>query len=299
MRFKGLDLNLLPILDALLERRSTTRVAEDLHLSQPAISAALNRLREYFSDPLLAVQGRKMIPTVFAQQLWPQVKLLLGNAELLVGTTAQFDPATSNRKFRIGASDFLALVVFNPLLARLTQIAPGLSFEITPPTDDVGEFLNRGELDLLLAPYEYLKQDNPVMPLFEESYVIAGWSGNPMMSRQPSTQEVLSAGHISVELGRINRSSFAESQLLAMGLERPIEVLVSSFGLVPHLLLNTNRIAIMHRRLASCVAAYLPISYYPLPFEFPTLVEGVQFHRTRAQDTGLNWLIDEIRRVVA
>ncbi len=105
MRFKGLDLNLLLAFDALLERRSVTRAAEHMHLSQAAMSSALGRLREFFGDELLVVSGKRMYPTAFAQTLRPQVREFVRQLDLLVSTLPGFDPATSQRAFRLIASD--------------------------------------------------------------------------------------------------------------------------------------------------------------------------------------------------
>lgn len=294
MRFKGLDLNLIPVLHALLQQRSTVRTAEELHISQPAISAALNRLREYFKDPLFLVQGRQMVPTAFALQLQPHLLAFLADADILVNTSAVFDPAISSRTFRIGVSDYLAIVLFRPLLQRLANEAPGLAFELMALTEDMTSQLDRGDLDLLLSPTEYLSSENPVITLLNERYVVAGWTGNPLM-RGPITSEAFrNAGHVAVKIGRLNRSSFAESQLRALGVDRRVEVIAPGFGLAAPLLIGTDRIAVMHGRLAAYMASQLPIALSPLPFDFPLLVEGLQFHRSRANDAGLQWLVEQI-----
>lgn len=297
MRFKGLDLNLLGIFDALIERLNITRTAEHLHLSQPAVSAALNRLREFFGDPLFVMHGRKMIPTALALQLQPHIRLVLDNADTVVSTTAHFDPCTSTRHFRISASDYLTIVLFRPLLARLADIAPGLTFEIIAPTENVIEILNSGELDVFLSPREYLSSEHPVKTLFEERYVVAGWSQNPLVTEGMSIETFEAAGQVAARIGIINRSSFAESRLRAMDLRRRMDVLVPSFGLVPDLLVGTGRIAVMHERLAIYAAQTLPIKYCSLPFPFPNLIECIQTHRTRDKDAGLNWLVQQITEV--
>jgi DNA-binding transcriptional LysR family regulator len=125
MRFKGLDLNLLICLDALLDLRNVTRAAEHLSLSQPAISAALARLRTFFADPLLVQNGKRMMPTPFALRLQPAIRAILEDVDGLVGSSPHFDPASSTRDFRICLSDYLASVLLAPLLRHLAQVAPG------------------------------------------------------------------------------------------------------------------------------------------------------------------------------
>ncbi len=298
MRFKGLDLNLVPLLDTLIERRSTIRAAEHHNLSQPAISAALQRLRVYFRDPLLVPQGRQMVPTAFALQLLPHLKVLLSDAEIIVNTSSDFDPKTSQRTFRICISDYLTIVILRPLLQRLASEAPGLSYEFLQPADELAQQIDRGDIDLLLSPMEYLISEHPSMVLCEETYVVAGWSGNDLLDCPMSLEQFLAAEHVAVRIGRINRSSVAESQLRAMDIERKTVIQATTFGIVPELLVGTRRIAIMHRRLAIHAARSLPIKFGSLPFEFPPLVEGIQFHRSRINDAGLKWLVGEIQAEV-
>ena len=104
MRFKGLDLNLLAALDLLLEERNVSRAAERLHLTQPAVSAALARLRDYFGDPILAPQGKRMIPTAQALALQPMLKQLLSQVDTMVAQSTRFDPATSSEYCFISAA---------------------------------------------------------------------------------------------------------------------------------------------------------------------------------------------------
>src|SRR4051812_40500511 len=135
MRFKGLDLNLLVALDALVETRSVSAAARRLHLSQPAMSAALSRLRDYFRDELLVVSGKRMYPTAFAEGLAPQLKECLQGLDALVSSPNLFDPATAQRTFIIVASDYLTTAVLVPLVARLAERAPGVRLEIVLPDE--------------------------------------------------------------------------------------------------------------------------------------------------------------------
>ena len=92
MRFKGFDLNLLATLDVLLETRSVSRTAEKLHLSQPAVSAALNRIREYFNDDILVTRSKKMYPTALADTLRPRIRQALRGIDGLLTASSFFDP---------------------------------------------------------------------------------------------------------------------------------------------------------------------------------------------------------------
>ncbi|WEK46309.1 MAG: LysR family transcriptional regulator [Candidatus Andeanibacterium colombiense] len=133
MRFKGLDLNLLAALSVLLEERSVSGAAARLHLSQPAISGALARLRGYFGDPLLVMQGKRMIPTAHAQALQPQLQAVLAQIDKLIAGAAQFDPPTAKRTFRISLSDYLITVLASGLVPRLRSEAPNILLDLAPP----------------------------------------------------------------------------------------------------------------------------------------------------------------------
>lgn len=298
MRFKGLDLNLLVALDALLAEQSVSRAADRLRLSQPAVSAALGRLRSFFDDPLMVQHGKRMLPTPHALRLQPMLTALLADIDQMVLASARFDPATSNRLFRIGMSDFLTTIIGARLTQRLGAIAPGIGIELIPPFDGIAEALDQGSIDLLITPTEHISPDHPADLLFEERFVVAGWRENPMLASGITRERFVTAGHIAVEIGRLRRASFAESYLRRLGIERRIEVLVAGFSVVPELLVGTQRLAIMHERLARSAATHLPISFCDLPFEFPAMREMIQYHRGRTADPGLIWLRAEIASAV-
>ncbi len=296
MRFKGLDLNLLVALDVLLDEQNVSRAAQRLHLSQPAVSAALSRLRDYFGDPVLAPHGKRMIPTAQALALRPMLKDLLAQVDMMISQSLGFDPQTSARWFRIGVSDYLSTVLFSTLIPKLKALAPGIRLDLQPPSDEMVIQLDRGEIDLILTPDGHCAPDHPTELLFEERHVVGGWRESVLMKSPMSEDAFYAAGHIAVGLGRLARASFSETHLAARGRDRNIEVMASSFSLVPEMLVGTDRIAVMHERLARTLAERLPIAWQSLPFDFPVMREMVQYHRTRSNDSGLRWLIQEIHQ---
>ena len=161
----------------------------------------------------------------------------------------------------------------------------------------MGAMLDQGELDLVITPAEHASADHPSELLFEERHVVAGWSGNPLVQAPLSEEDFLAAGHVAVEIGRLRPTSFAEKFLREQARERRIEVLVSSFAVAPEMLVNTHRLAVMHERLAKAYAERLPISFVEMPFPFPVMREMLQYNRTRSEDAGLRWLIDQAKRL--
>lgn len=294
MRFKGLDLNLLAALDVLIEERSVSRAAERLHLSQPSVSAALARLRDFFDDPLLEIQGKRMVPTARALQLVPMVTELLADVETMIMQSRQFEPKTSSCWFRICVSDYLSTVLIDRLVTSLQREAPGIRFDLQQPSDMTPQLISLGELDIALLPQQHCLNDHPMELLFEEQYVVAGWSENPLLQKPVTEDEFYAAGHVAASIGQVNRASFAEDNLLARGRERRIEIRASSFMMVPGLLTGTDRLTVMHGRLARALSTQHPLAWQPMPFEFPVMRQMIQYHRSRALDPSLVWLIDRI-----
>ena len=294
MRFKGLDLNLLTAFDVLMEVRHVTRAAKRLNLSQSAMSSVLRRLREYFQDPLLITEGKALIPSAHALQLLPAIQEVLAAAEHVVAHSRVFDPATSNRHFRIGAADYVMMIILVPLLKRLELVAPSITFELLPLTDELMSELERGTVDLAVLPDFHLSPDHPAELLFEENHVVQGWAENPVFEK-PFTQETFAAcGHVAVKLGENRPTSFGEQQLAHMGIVRRVEVEARYFMLLPHLLVGTQRIGITHERAARFFEKILPLRTVALPFPFPKLRAMIQFHSSRTSDSGLRWLIDQL-----
>ena len=120
MRFEGLDLNLLIALDAILEERSVMAASRRLHLSQPAMSAAVGRLRQYFNDEIFTISQRKLVPTPLAQSLEKPTRDILLRIRANLISPPKFDPASSERRFRLVVSDYASIVLMHAVMARLS-----------------------------------------------------------------------------------------------------------------------------------------------------------------------------------
>ena len=291
MRFKGLDLNLLVALDALLDECSVSRAAERLNISQPAMSAALTRMRDYFGDPILKQHGRRMVPTPHAIRIHPKLKNLLREVDVIVSETSNFDPKKSNRKFRIGASDYIMAVLLSSVLAEFHYIAPNITIDCIPLSESIYPLLDQGLIDLIIVPRDQISDEHPSELLLEETYVVVGCAKNPAIKKGRITKAAFEkASHISVELGTVRRSSFAEHHFHKLGVQRHIELHVSSFLAAPELVIDTNRLAVVHRRLALRFEKRLDIAIAKLPYSFPVMDMMMQYHQTREDDPALVWL---------
>lgn len=301
MRFQGLDLNLLVALDELLRERNLTAAASRLNLSQPAMSAALARLRAYFGDELFRVQARSMVPTPLAESLATPTRDALMQIKAMLARRDAFDPATSHRCFRVALSDYAMLILFTSVVARIAAEAPNITFDFAPFDDTPDELIRRSEVDFLIFPGIFLSQTFPQARLFEDRLVAIVWEGNRMVGTTLSSHQYMSMGHVASQFGRSQKPSIEDWLMLEHGVKRRIEVAVQSFAMVPHLLVETNRVGTMCKRHADQVAKTLPVRVLDLPIPLPSFTEVIQWSPVHNGDPAAEWvrsiILDEAERL--
>src|SRR5262245_44843175 len=132
MNIRKLDLRLLQCLDALITERHVSRAAYRVHLSQPAMSSALRRLREIFRDPLLTRTTRAMVPTLRGIELAQSARAVLQGVAAMASGARPFEPGTAERTFRIAMTDYSEFVLLPALIRRVRAEAPGINVAVTP-----------------------------------------------------------------------------------------------------------------------------------------------------------------------
>ncbi|PXA88840.1 transcriptional regulator [Caulobacter sp. D4A] len=296
MRFERLDLNLLVALDALLDERNVSAAAERLCLSQSAMSGALGRLRDFFGDELLVNTGRKMVLTPRGEALAEPVRGVLLQIKSTITTKPSFDPATSDRKFTVTASDYALAVMLSGALQAISQQAPDITVELVQLDDRPGEHLERREIDLLITLDHALSENHPKSRFFEDDYVVVAWSGNTEIKEKLDRTLYFGLGHVSVQFGKARLPAFEEYFLQTQQVRRRIEIVAPSFTAVPGLVVGTNRIATVQRRLAEQAAKHLPLVIHESPVDIPPIRQSIQWHRSSSQDLALRWLIEQLKR---
>lgn len=303
MRFNGLDLNLLVALDALMTERNLTAAARSINLSQPAMSAAVARLRHYFGDELFTMRGRELVPTALAEGLAAPIREALVHIQLCIISPDAFNPAKSTRRFRIVLSDFMTVVFFRKVVDRVAREAPSVSFELLTLTDEPDELLRRSEADFLVMPELFMTNVHPKATLFQETLVCVGCHTNKQLSSKLSFDQYMSMGHVAARFGRTLKPSIEEWFLLEHGIKRRIELAVQGFSMIPPLLSGTERIATMPSRLAHHLAKTMPIKIVPLPLPLPAFTEAVQWPTGHNSDPASTWmrriLLDEASTMIA
>lgn len=294
MRFEKLDLNLLVALDALIEDRNVSTAAKRLYLSQPALSGALNRLRDFFGDDLLVQSGRSMVLTAKAEELRLPVREALMFIRARITTPMVFDPTTAERKFFLHASDFAYDVLVADVIRDAARLAPGVRFEIFTPDRLMMDRLERGEVDLVMTLGSYLPNTHPKRLLFTDEHAVVCWSGGSYAAGL-TRESYLAAGHVVAAFGPDRLPAFTEAYFAQLGISRRVELSVQNFTSIPLGVIGTDRIATMYRRHAEYFAQHMPLTIHKPPIDMPDITEEVLWHQMRGNDGGLNWFVELCR----
>lgn len=297
MRFNRLDLNLLVALDALLVERNITRAARRLNLSQSATSGVLSRLREALDDEILVQVGRTMMPTPLAEGLAKPVRDILLQIQATFESKAAFEPLESARHFRVAASNYPTTVLLTPYSQQLSWSAPKVTLEIVPLAMDFAGQLDRAEVDLLIMPMKFLSEDHPRQVLLEESYKCVVWQGNTEVDETLTMEQFLSMSHVASSFGDSRQLTMDQWFLQTTGVERQVGITTNDFNTVPGMVINTNRIATMHARLAEHFARYFPLRLLEPPVALPSVTMAMQWHKYLDNDPSHRWFREGLLRL--
>jgi DNA-binding transcriptional LysR family regulator len=284
---RNLDLNLLKAFDALIDEGSVTRAAQRLVLTQPAVSAMLTRLRDYFGDPLFVRSQRGMIPTERAMSLSGPIKQVLADINLLL-QPEHFDPCSAQMTYTIAATDYALKAVIVPLMAELKKRAPGIRVAVISVVQEtLAKQLEQGEVDLALVTPETTPEELHSRALYQEQYVCMMRADHPAATNAAITlEQFCSLDHILVS----NKGSFwgpTDDALAAQKLKRHIGLSVNSFLVLPEILRITDMIAVVPRRLA-CRHDYLIMMDTPL--EVAGFTKSMAWHERVHRARAHQWI---------
>lgn len=290
MNLRSIDLNLLVILDVLLDEQHVGRAAERIGLSQPAMSAALQRCRYLFRDELLE-RGRGMMrPTPKADSLREPLKELLAGATNII--SPPFVPIKEiNATLKLTMADLSALLVLEQLFADLAQSAPGIDIVLQPWTgaEDARRALKDGSTDLAVSVFETDDDHLYCQPASQEAYVVAMRDDHPA-AQEFTLENWLSFPHIVVS-GRGDPRTPLDNELSARGLKRRIGVVVPTFGMVVPLLRCTPMIGMVPKRLVDRVSG---LSVFRPPVVVSDISLSLAWHRRRNSDPALRHVADRL-----
>jgi DNA-binding transcriptional LysR family regulator len=274
----NLDLNLLVSLDALLDQRSVTRAAQQLGLSQPALSASLARLRRHFGDELLSRVGNSYRLTPLATQLKPRVRLALDGVERVFTAQPDFDPAESTREFSVLVSDYGCAVLGDTLAQLMAEEAPGARLRLAHNTPDAVDQAQQTLLntDLMVLPHGFVT-DLPHADLHRDRWVLVVSADNAAVDDEMTVEQLETMPWVATYHGP-TASTPAARQMRMLGIEPRVQVVTESFLTVPGLVAGSDRIALLQERLVGLLPLDVGIRALPLPFDAGPLVEAMWWH---------------------
>jgi len=290
MNFNQLDLNLLVALDVLLDEKNITRAGSRINLSQSAMSGCLGRLREFFNDELLVQVGRKMVPTPLGESLAKPVQECLVHIQSAIATKPTFVPSVSQRHFKIMVSDYMSIVFMPEVMRRIHEEAPGLTFEIVSSADYPLEALERGEIDFRILPDAFQAASHSSEVLLEDVYTCLVWKENREVGESLSIEQYLDMRHVLLRFGRERAPSRDEVFLSRLGYHRRMDMVATWFGVLPHFLVSTSRIATVPLRLANIFLEHFPLRLITPPIAIEPMVQTICWHSYYDQDPGKIWV---------
>jgi len=284
---RTLDLNLLKTLDALLDERSVTRAASRLSLTQPAVSGMLNRLRDYFDDPLFIRVPHGMVPTTRAEALAAPVKRILADIDVLLQPT-EFDPLSASLTFTVAATDYALRAVMVPFIAALKTRAPAIRVRVVPvESDRLVSQLERGSVDVALITPHTTPDELHSRALYDERYVCMMRADHPDAGKPLPLERFCALEHVLVSYEGESFRGVTDGALEKIGLTRHVGLSVSHFLVLPDVLAISDMIAAVPSRIAENQAGMF-VCETPVPL--PGFTKSMAWHGRTHRNPAQAWL---------
>lgn len=297
MDTRRLDLNLLVTLEALLAERNVTKAATRLHLSQPAVSAQLARLRDVFDDPLLIPAQRGMTPTAKALELFDPLRQALDQVRAAVETHRHFDPAKARMTVAIACTDYLQAAVVRPVAVALRKQAPGIRIAVRLlDLAQIEAQMARGDVDLTFLNAVNAPANLRGRHLFDERYVLIGRRNHPRLRETPTPETFAQLEHVIVSPRGGGFVTPADDALAALGYRRKVVLSAASFLFVPEIVSQSEFVALVPERLVRGRAKDLAILECPFPVE--GFAVGMYWHERVHGHNGQRWVREAVATLV-
>lgn len=289
MTSMDIDLNLLRVLDALLENGSVAGAAKALHLSPPAVSRSLARLRSVVGDPLFVRAGRSLVPTDVAIGLREPARRALEAAVAVLSPAPASDPARIERRFALCAEDAVVAALAVPLITRIRAMAPGVEVDfIRGDPDTIGKFRS-GTIDLRIDAHVEQHHDIESEVIFTDRFVAAVRRGHPLLEGPMTAKRFAEAHHITVS-PKGKRTGPIDHALADVGLSREHITTVPTFVVAAHLVAATDLVGSLPHSIVSLMARSLPIEAVTLPVAVPDFDLNLIWHRRDQHDVAHQWI---------
>ncbi|HSV52571.1 MAG TPA: LysR family transcriptional regulator [Burkholderiaceae bacterium] len=299
--FDKIDLHLIRVLHTVLTERSVSRAAIRLGMHQPAVSAALKRLRDLSGDPLLVRSGSGMVPTDAALRMIEPSASILRAAEVLFTGARGFEPKSATNTFRVAASDYLDPLFLPQLVAQIKTQAPLCHIEIHPLSadSDYHEHLAQGDVDVVIGNWLTAPDDLHMGRLFADEVVCLVARDHPAVRRKWDMASWLEAEHIAPTPTHPGAKGVIDEHLDALGLQRNITARCPHFGLIPAMVASSLLVMTTGRQYCERYVDQLPLKILECPVDFPRLMYYQLWHERTHASNSAKWLRERVKSVAA
>jgi len=289
-----IDLNLLVVLDAIYTEGGITKASEKLHLTQPAISHALGRLRDLFGDPLFEREGRQMVPTPMARNLIEPVRRALRGLESTLNELERFDPATTQKRFTVAVRDVMESTVLPPLLERISESAPHVDVDaVHVDRKELESELSSGTLDAALDVLLPLSEHIPRKQITLDRMAVVARKGHPAVGEGVDLDTYLRQDHVLVS-SRRSGPGLEDIELSRHGLPRRIRLRCQHYFAACRVVSQTDLVLTMPGHYARIANKQFGNQILPLPLDMPPLDAYIYWHANVDKEPANRWLREQL-----
>lgn len=297
MNISQIDLNLLPVLHAVLEEKSATSAAKRLHVTQSAVSNALARLREALGDPLLVRSSRGLVPTPRALALQPGIEQIMQSLRVLVSKREAFAPNTTDREFTLACADYFTAILGARLVELLRKRAPSARLRFVPLEQLAGGDGLASNIDVHLGMPPRVPSGCRAITLFEDDFVCM-LKADGKAPKKLQLSEYVSGKHVRVSVLNSAKDPI-DAALSKRRLSRNIAVVVPHFSVVPMMVEHGGYIATLSRRLAETQTHRYAVKLCEPPLSLGKRATRMLWHERSEVDPGARFFRSLVREAAA
>ncbi len=291
INLRSVDLNLLTVFAAVMEHGKLSGAAEHLGMSQPAVSNAVARLRLTFKDELFIRSRHGMLPTQRAKELIAPVLQALEIVQNALNPENTFDPNQSNRTFKLAIGDYGELILLPALLSIFSQFKGDLQIQTFPEVNNESfELVKQGQIDFYFDYKPPIEEQLDYQQIGEEEVVVITRKNHPIFKTHLSHDDYLNAKHIILKFHHSSLTMLEDFLRINKRIPRKVMAEVRQYVAIPGLIMQTDCIATVPKKMAEYYAQHQAIKIFPFPFEMEKTKTFMIWHKAMNQDQGHQWL---------
>lgn len=294
LNLRSIDLNLLPVFEAVMETRQYSKAAERLAMSQPAMSAAVQRLRDTLNDPLFVRTSKGVVPTPKAEQLYQDIQGGLSQLRQGLSQQREFDPKSQPHSFRILSGDYFEFVLLPQLIGAIEHEQLQVRFNLKPIFDDSAKQLIHAQADVMLDAFPVADERIHCEVVTEETLVVVARKNHPHINKPMTLSDFFNATHaVLPNRGRLLPLDKILDKPLKQ--ERKIGVQVTQYISLLAAVANSDYIATAPKQLASRYADALGLTVHEFPMVVPPVPIYMMWSKAFDHDPAHQWLLKQLR----